>query len=162
MLRTIADKQFAHQELGPEEVKFLEEVIIINNQHCGAPPVSGWYPNLFDGDDAHTWVALVTDVHSDPSVRRDGKSGCVLHQGVGNVDLLVIAIDNGSDRMVYLGPVFSHYEFETPINARMTNGEWHDELRAGHEPPRGEWTRDYLHRGTNLAARTYGLSSPSP
>jgi hypothetical protein len=57
-------------------------------------------------DDSTRWDALVADVHTDPM------SG-VLHQAVGNVDVMVIAIDNGKDRMIFLGPTMSHYEFDT-------------------------------------------------
>ena len=76
--------------------------------------------------------ALVADVHTD--VPSPGDPGCVLHQGVGNVDLLLIAIDNGKDRMVYAGPVLSHYEFEMGGTARKTDSEWKADLRAGARP----------------------------
>ena len=132
---------------------------------CGAPPISGWYPNLFTNrsdnkneDDAHKWVALLTDVHTDPPFLFPpiDDPGCVLHQGVGNVEMLVIAIDNGKDKMVYGGPVFSHYEFEAPNALRHTNGEWHDRLRKHQAPPRAEWTRSYLVPGVNPGTTDYG------
>ena len=66
---------------------------------------------------------------------RHGDPGCVLHQGVGNVDLLLIAIDNGKDRMVYAGPVLSHYEFEMPGVTRKSDSEWKEDLRAGRLTP---------------------------
>lgn len=48
----------------------------------------------------------------------------MIHEGVGNVNLLIMAVDNGPDRMVYAGPVFSHYEFEMPLGTRLTDEEW--------------------------------------
>jgi hypothetical protein len=66
----------------------------------------------------------------------------VLHQAVGNVDLMVIAIDNGKDRMIFLGPTMSHYEFELQGANRKSDSEWRADLKAGTTPPRPEWTRD--------------------
>jgi hypothetical protein len=162
LLRAIADKELAQQELTKEETLFLKEVVVLRGE-CGSPPVNGWYPNLFSHrsvmaskDDAHKWVALVTDVHTDPPSPPAGDPGCVLHQAVGNVDLVVIAIDNGKDRMVYAGPVFSHYEYETPNAVRHTNGDWHNALRAGKQPPRPEWTRGFVVPGVNPHVSEYG------
>jgi hypothetical protein len=162
MLRVICEKQLAQQELTAAETKFLKEVVV-RGGGSGMPPVSGWYPNLFskrstykDQDDAHKWVALVTDVHTDPPFPSVQDPGCVLHQAVGNVDCMLIAIDNGKDRMVYAGPVFSHYEFDTPNAVRRTNGEWHDALRNGKQPPRPEWTHSYVVPGVNPAVKDYG------
>ena len=67
--------------------------------------------------------------------------GCVLHQGVGNVDLMLIAIDNGKDRMVFAGPLLSHYEFEMRGIVRKSDSEWRKDMVAGTLPPRPEWTR---------------------
>lgn len=162
MLRAIAEKEVAQQDLTAEETKFLKEVVV-RGGGSGMPPVSGWYPNLFTHrstmkhqDDAHKWVALVTDVHTDPPAVTVRDPGCVLHQGVGNVDALILAVDNGKDRMVYAGPVFSHYEFEAPNAVRRTNGEWHDTLRAGKTPPRPEWTASFVVPGFNPEAAKYG------
>jgi hypothetical protein len=168
MLRAIAEKEVARQELTAAETKFLKEVVV-RGGGSGRPPVSGWYPNLFshrstmkDQDDAHKWVALVADVHTDPPAVTVPDPGCVIHQGVGNVDALVIAVDSGKDRMVYVGPVFSHYEFEAPNAVRRTNGEWHDTLRAGKQPPRPEWTHSFVVPGVNPEAKNYGRATRGP
>jgi hypothetical protein len=57
--------------------------------------------------------------------------------------------------MVYAGPVFSHYEFETPNAVRRTNGEWHEELRAG-KARRPEWVSGFVVPGVNPEAKEYG------
>jgi hypothetical protein len=64
--------------------------------------------------------------------------------GVGNVDLLMIAVDNGSDKMVYAGPVLSHYEFEMPEMARKSDSEWQQDVESNSLPPRPDWTKSYL------------------
>jgi hypothetical protein len=161
-LRAIAEKEVAQQELTKEETTFLKEVVVLRGE-CGGPSINGWYPNLFSHrsklphkDDAHRWLALVTDVHTDPPAVTVPDPGCVIHQAVGNVDALVIAVDNGKERMVYVGPVFSHYEFEAPNAVRRTNGEWHDTLRSGKQPPRPEWTSSFVVPGVNPDAKNYG------
>jgi hypothetical protein len=166
LLRAIAEKELAQKELTKEETAFLKDTVV-RGGGSGKPPISGWYPNLFthrsqhpEDDDAHKWVAVVADVHTDPpDPQLTGDPGCVLHQAVGNVDLLVIAIDNGKDHMVYAGPVFSHYEFETPNAVRRTDSEWHDALRAGKQPPRPEWTSRFVVPGANPEVKNYGLEN---
>jgi hypothetical protein len=157
VLKGIAVKELAQQELTMDETTFLENVVEIN-RGCGGPPsFSGWYPGLlYDGrKKAMRWDALVADVHTDVPSPVVGDPGCVLHQGVGNIDLLIVAIDNGKDRMVYAGPVLSHYEFEMPGVTRKSDSEWQKDINQGKLPPRPEWTRSYLVPGVNPAAQGY-------
>src|SRR5262249_22259385 len=110
-LRAIAEKELAQQALTAEETKFLEDVIETRHERAGSGSVlryAGWYPGLFylGGEDSKRWDALVADVHTDtPDPFGSGDPGCVLHQGVGGADLLVVAVDNGKDRTLYAGPV---------------------------------------------------------
>jgi hypothetical protein len=64
------------------------------------------------------------------------------------VNLLLIAVDNGPDRMVYAGPVLSHYEFEVPGVNRMNDADWKGKVLAGQKPPQPDWTKSYLVPGT--------------
>jgi hypothetical protein len=159
-LKGIAEKELAQKELSKEETKFLEDVVEVD-RGCGGPRrYSGWYPALFYSLGERTpekWDALVADVHTDTVDTQIGDPGCVLHQGVGNIDLLVIAIDNGKDRVVYAGPLLSHYEFETPLGVRKTDSEWRSMLNAGRQPPRPAWTRGYLVPGVNPEANNYSV-----
>ena len=154
-LCAIAEKELAQQELSKEETKFLEDVVEVYRVPAGCTmetSYSGWYLGLFyqGAEDSRRWDALVADVHTDvPDPFFSGDPGCVLHQGVGGVDLLIVAIDSGKDRMVYAGPVLSHYEFEMPGVSRKSDSEWKADLKAGRVPPRPEWTRGYLVPGKN-------------
>jgi len=86
----------------------------------------------------------VTDVHTDPTDVEVGDPGSILHEGVGNVHLLMIAVDCGpGDRAVYAGPVLSHYEFELGPTTRKTDEAWKSEVSAGVLPPQPDWTRGY-------------------
>jgi hypothetical protein len=150
-LRTVAEKQLQQKELTAEETKVLEDVMQITHKRVGSggdtlSQYSGWYPALFyrAAKDCDTWDALVADVHTDVPAPIHGDPGCVLHQGVGSVDLMVIAIDNGKDRVAYVGPTLSQYEFEMPGVARKSDREWKIELLDAKTPPRPDWTRGYL------------------
>ena len=63
---------------------------------------------------------------------------------VVSYELSGVAVDSGEDRMVYAGPVLSHYEFEMPGVTRKSDSEWGEDLQRGWRPPRPEWTRGYL------------------
>jgi hypothetical protein len=161
VLKGIAEKELAQQELTKDETEFLKKVVEIEHRGSGGPRYNGWYFGLFykGPTDADKWDALVADVHTDVPDRNVGDPGCVLTQGVGCVDLLLIAIDTGKDRMVYGGPVLSHYEFEMPGVSRKSDSEWRKEIRDGKLPPRPSWTKGYLVPGENKDARNYKHSN---
>jgi hypothetical protein len=160
-LHTITQKELAQECLAKSEVEFLRGLIEKTANlpaGCGrVPKFDGWYPGLFyrkytqpetaqfhadHGADADDRV--VADVHTDvPSDESCGSPGHVLHQGIGPVHLLMIAVENGGDRMVVAGPVLSHYEFALPgPPKRLTNSEWRYEYEQQAKP--NEWTRAYL------------------
>ena len=179
-LARMSDKELRQQPFTDDEELFIRNLMQdVGWAPFGSgstPRYSGWYPTLFYQPIRHTdlvpasdpmassWPSrreyfhdlfgvaaddrLVADVHTDPPSPED--PGSVLHQGVGNVALLMVAVDNGPDRMVYAGPVLTHYEFEIlgpPL--RLTDNDWMT-LRwrpppqpiEGYEPP--PWTRRYF------------------
>ncbi len=131
-------------------LNFMEQSI----SYGGFTTYSGWYPDLFyknifqwleyDQDEgSDKWDAMVTDVQTDPYDAAINDPGAVLHEAVGNVNLIMIAVDNGLDRMVYAGPVLSHYEFEVSGSTRLTDADWQAQLQSAQQPP-PEWTSSYL------------------
>ncbi|HEY9829927.1 MAG TPA: DUF3160 domain-containing protein, partial [Stenomitos sp.] len=146
ILKRIAQKELAQEKLTQGETKFLEDIVELFYGSGGPPSYNGWYPSLFykGSDDSAKQDAIVADVHTNVPAQLIGDPGCVLHQGVGNVDLLMIAVDNGEDKMVYVGPVLSHYEFEMPGVSRKSDSEWRGEIQLGKVPLRPDWTKDYL------------------
>ncbi|HEY9174324.1 MAG TPA: DUF3160 domain-containing protein, partial [Verrucomicrobiae bacterium] len=161
ILRGISEKELAKTALSSNEISFLRH--IVETDYIGARNYTGWYPALFyqpgseyvpwnsqanpTGDDEGSdyWDPLVTDVHTDLPDPVVGDPGSILHQGVGNVQLLIIAVDCGpGDRAVYAGPVLSHYEFELGPTTRMTDSEWKAKVLARDLPPQPDWTRSYL------------------
>ena len=111
----------------------------------GRPRYDGWYCDLLyntqeesmhDVEDIRSldWGPTIADVHTDPTSRS------VLEAAVGDVNLGVIAIDNGGDRAVYVGPIFSYYEFRHPAEDRLTDERWQAMLVQDHVPAPPEWT----------------------
>ena len=156
-LQGIAQKEVNHELLSTNEVEFLQSLMEGRGVvYTGTKTYSGWYPQLyylnararrsvpfFSPSDA--WDALVTDVMTDPADALVGDPGSILHEGVANVHLLVIAVDYGpGDIAVYAGPVLSHYEFELGPATRKTDSQWKSEIRAGTLPPQNDWTSSYL------------------
>jgi len=156
ILQGIAEKELAQQPLSQTETNFLKDVVEIHYLYSPTGrQYNGWYPGLFYrnvfqqypfgiGEGSDQWDALVADVHTDPPDPILDDPGAVIHEGIGHVHLLMIAVDNGPDRMVYAGPVLSHYEFEVPGTTRLSDADWKSQLRAGQKPPSPDWTRSYL------------------
>ena len=162
-LSGISQKELAQQPLTAAETVFVTDVMERQAGYINMRTYNGWYPKLYyrpvwetgqmgaafePGQYCDKWDATVTDVHTDVPAPLVGDPGCILHEAVGNVWMMVIAIDNGSDRLIYAGPVLSHYEFEKPMNTRMTVLEWKNQLRSASPPNPSPWTSEYFVPGT--------------
>jgi len=164
-LRSISEKELSKTPFSATDNLFLQRLVEFD--YVGKRTYTGWYPNLFyqpgreyvpprfdpnggtqdTGDEKGSdyWDALVTTVHTDPPDVVLGDPGSILHQAVGNVQMLFVAVDNGpGDLAVYAGPVLSHYEFELGPNTRLTDAEWKSQVTNNIIPPAPEWTRGYL------------------
>ncbi len=76
-----------------------------------------------DVDEKTKWTTIVADVHT------DGNSLQVLEEGVGYVDLIVVAYPVPDGRtIVGAGPVMSYYEFKQPMADRLTDEAWREML----------------------------------
>lgn len=161
-LQGISQKELARVPLSANETAFLQNLVENNSStnYLGIRTYSGWYPRLFylnarglrsaqDSSGSYSpsnkWDPLVTDVHTDAPAPDISDPGGILHQAVGNVHMLLIAVDCGADgAAVYAGPVLSHYEFELGPTTRMTDSQWQALFWSGTLPPQPEWTRGYL------------------
>jgi hypothetical protein len=139
-LRDLADAELAGRPFTKDEADFLKKTIDIRGGGSGGPRYTGWYPQLILGvPDAYE--PTVADVHTDPN------EGGVLEQGVGDVNFVVVAVDNGPHRMAYVGPIYSYYEFTVPAGKRMTDEEWTALVKARKVPERPAFTRAFQARG---------------
>jgi hypothetical protein len=161
-LRSISEKELSKLPFSAADNLFLQQLVEFD--YVGQRTYTGWYPKLFywpgkemvpwtadmqtdSGDEKGSdyWDALVTTVHTAPPDPMVGDPGSILHQAVGNVQLMFIAVDNGpGDLAVYAGPVLSHYEFELGPNTRLTDEQWKTQVTNNIIPPAPEWTRSYL------------------
>ena len=79
---------------------------------------------------------LVADVHTHTV------EGKVLEEGVGYVDLIIVACPlPGGGIFLAAGPVLSYYEFKYPMDNRLTDEAWRDLLDSPESPDRPAWYR---------------------
>src|SRR5262249_22701333 len=117
-LETLARKELKAEAFTKEETDFVKKTLTVQRNCDGTPIYNGWYPKLYiDPEGFWTWEPTVVDVHTDPHTR-----SC-LEVGVGEVNFCVIAIDNEQHRRVYVGPIYSYYEFAQPMQNRLTDEE---------------------------------------
>jgi hypothetical protein len=135
---------------GPQEARLLnleralDRLIAISLKELGGEPLSqddsryiGHFDEMLGGvvsgiDDKSQKTTVVADVHT------DGNSGGVLEEGVGFVDLLVVAWQNGEQVYLAAGPELSYYEFKHSMDDRLTDEAWRRMLVTD-PPPRPEW-----------------------
>ncbi len=141
-LQGLVIKELARECFDGLDEQFIDGLMEEPRQHldCGGTNgFKGWYPNLFyrtiywtnvrefhANYGAGAFDALVTDVHTDVPCGACGDDpGSVLHEAVGPANLLMLAVDNGTERFVCAGPVLSHYEFEVLGGPRrIVDEEW--------------------------------------
>lgn len=160
-LEALAKKELAGEPFSAGERDFLEHTISAAGG-SGPPRYDGWYARLiyrpnyeestYRRDDPRTftlytpventepsaWKPTVADVHT--SAGNDREPPKVLEAGVGDVEFLLIAVDNDRDRAVYVGPVYSYYEFTEAPENRLTDAAWQERIRTDRLPPRPAWT----------------------
>ena len=94
--------------------------------------------DLVDGVPTVEPAAIIADVATDPNTAR------VMEVGSGLIDRLWVVIPAGeNDLVVAWGGIYSYYEFMWPMNDRLTDEAWREQLDAGEQPPRPEWTGLY-------------------
>jgi hypothetical protein len=165
-LGDIAEHELIQGRLTPTQVAFLDGIMQDRGVgYSNTRRFDGWYPKLYYRSPAHrdstgTWDReygsqkydpLVVDVHNDvprPDIFEDGRiladPGGILHEAVGKVDMLYVVINFGSQRVMYAGPVMSHYEFETAFPTRKSDSEWEADIRYNRTPAPPPWTANYL------------------
>jgi hypothetical protein len=159
-LEVVARKELNAEPLTAEEQGFIQRTIdrrgSVRWGSGSRPRYDGWYCDLlydtiqdsmYDERDIRSvdWGPTIVDVHTDPNSRS------VLEAAVGDVNLAVIAIDNRGARAVYVGPIFSYYEFRHPAEDRLTDQRWAAMLVQDHIPAPPDWTKEFQ---APAAART--------
>jgi len=130
-LVVLSEKELANEELTEEDYEFIENFGDVLN---GV---------IEDVDEKAKKTTIVADVHT------EGNTMQVLEEGVGYVDMIVVAYRVPDGRLLIgAGPVMSYYEFKQPMQDRLTDEQWRELLRT--EPPeRPEWYGNFGVRGKN-------------
>jgi hypothetical protein len=125
-LQSISEKELENKELTEEDSEFIKN---FGEQLDGT---------VADVDEKAKKTTIVADVHT------DSNTGTVLEEGVGNVNMLVVAYKLPDGKiLIGAGPVMSHYEFKQPMQDRLTDEKWREMLEAN-PPGRTEWTSTYI------------------
>jgi hypothetical protein len=118
----IANKELTNQQLSDEDCRYVKgfaktlERAIIGVEEKGIE------------------TTLVADVHTH---RLEGK---VVEEGVGYVDLIIIACPRpNASIFLAAGPVLSYYEFKHPMSDRLTDEAWRQLLNSPERPNRPSW-----------------------
>ena len=85
-------------------------------------------------------TTIVADVHTDCN------TGKVLEEGVGYVNMILVAYNVPDGRIIVgAGPVFSYYEFKHPMDDRLTDEKWKEMLENEKESPEvPEWVKGIM------------------
>jgi hypothetical protein len=130
-LAEMARKEVAGEPLTHDELYFLQE-------NFGQ---SLWYTRYMyelPQSDPPKSAAIVADVASNSA------AGKALEVGTGGVDYIYVITNSPNGLQVTRGAVFSYYEFEQPIDSRLTDEEWRAKVEAGELPPRPAWTGTFV------------------
>jgi len=143
-LAGLADREVKQEPFTKEETNWLKTVVNIISGGSGPPTYDGWYCSLFykSPKDSCTEEYIVADVHTNPP--DDFDPGHVLHEAVGPVNLMIISVNSGKDKVVYCAPVFSYFEIECKGLTRMSDKEWTENVEKNDLPARPSWTASYL------------------
>ena len=141
-LQRLADKELAAEPFDAADRTWLKHALSEQLCDSGDNTYDGWYWKLFyhpTEDKMLSCAAVAADVHSAPVLLDEGPlpgTAAVLEVATGSCDLLVIAINNEDDRGLYVGPVYSFYEFPQAAGNRLTDEQWHEILSSGTVPSR--------------------------
>ena len=123
----IADKQLRNETLSQDDNSYLRDF------------AATLETTVLGVDDKGIKTTLVADVHT------HGFEGNVVEEGVGKVDLIVVACPMPSGHVfLAVGPVLSYYEFKHPMNDRLTDEAWRELLARPDKPDRPPWFKSLM------------------
>ncbi|AYV77697.1 MAG: DUF3160 domain-containing protein [Edafosvirus sp.] len=114
--------QLEGKPINPELVEKLKSIAHYEHRGSGGPSYGGWYCDLLKNP--FTFKPEVSTIFT--GVPDDRDTGGVIHLGTGPVRLLYVLSRNPHDgeTKVFLGPVYSSYEFKTPYTVRHNDEDW--------------------------------------
>lgn len=85
-------------------------------------------------------TTIIADVHTDANSQK------CLEEGVGYVDIMIVAYVSPGENNVILGagPVLSYHEFKQPMSSRLTDEKWKEILEGEIEEGRQGWISSFM------------------
>lgn len=115
-LLTISNKELSNESLTEEEHELIKTY--------GGQLEHFWAEALKDKADANGYIdtrenpaAIIADIATDPN-------GSCLEVGTGSVDKIYVVVNVEGTLKIATGTVYSYYEFEQPIDQRLTDKDW--------------------------------------
>jgi hypothetical protein len=155
-LIALAEKEIAGKPMSEEDLEFLNKTADLHgSSYYGDRMFDGWYPQLFwtphwkpsnasdpygrdfDEHPSGNSEPIVADVHT------DAENGRALEVATGNPGLMIVAIDNQGDISLYGGPASSYFTFDVPLQERMTDEQWQEQVLSGNLPQRPAFAQGY-------------------
>ena len=135
----ISNKELRNEVLTEEEYNFIDDFastseylikVLVRNKNGG---------DIVDGVEKIINPIMVADVHT------DGNTKTVLEEAVGKIrtGLFVYRAPQNNNMILGIGPVFSYYEFKQPMDKRMTDEQWRENLFKNIQPDKPEWTSNF-------------------
>jgi hypothetical protein len=120
----ISEKELRNEELTEEDYAFIKSF---------GEELQG---TLGGVEEKAQKTTIVADVGTGPE-------GTVLEEGVGYLDMMVVAYKVPDGRiLIGAGPVMTYYEFEQPMSDRLTDEAWR-EMLEGETPSKPDWTDSF-------------------
>ncbi len=143
-LQRLAEQELKGEKFSAEDADFLKGTVNIRDERISdgcdgftnKKAYSGWYCDLLypKPSDIDQFAPTVADVHTNSNA-----PASVLEAGAGPAEFAVVAVNNGDDRMTFVGPVSSYYEFTRSASDRLTDERFKSEFLDGREPERPAW-----------------------
>jgi len=137
-LTDISVKELENKELSEEEFELI--------RNYGGSLEHFWYETFSEEEKQkgdlliNNPAPLVADVATDPN------SGMVLEEATGYIDEIYVIFPVDGELRIGRGGVFSYYEFPWPMDDRLTDEKWRDEILFDAEqlPDRPAWQSSYF------------------
>jgi hypothetical protein len=131
-IRRISIKELTSQPLNSTEINLIDSSAGILSSIVRMPRNESF---VSDTDES---MAVIADVHTDPN------SGMVLEEAVGRPMFIYVAVPVDGRVVLTRGGTFSYYEFEQPMNNRLTDEAWQQMLENDQEPDMPSWTSSFV------------------
>lgn len=131
-IRRISIKELTSQPLNSTEINLIDSSAGILSSIVRMPRNESF---VSDTDES---MAVIADVHTDPN------SGMVLEEAVGRPMFIYVAVPVDGRVVLTRGGTFSYYEFEQPMNNRLTDEAWQQMLQNDQEPDMPSWTSSFV------------------